>query len=269
MEPDAENMHNLIPGYYDRMCSGKSQDWVNVYVNALYGFVMDGKPIFPEYNDKIHCAAEPIPYIEGEPIYMGMDFGLTPACVFVQYHAGSYYAIDEVVTEDLGAVNFAKEVGRRLRGEYKSSKAIGWGDPAGDQRSAIRESETVFTVLHDAGLPIDAAPTQDPMVRRESVAKLLQALGITGVPRLVISPNCRYLRKGLRGAYCYKRLQVAGSERYTEKPDKNIYSHICEALEYLMVGVGEGYNLVREGTAMNAPASVPRVNKSMSGRRHG
>ena len=254
---DAENTQNLIPGYYDRLQAGKTADWVNVYVNAQYGFVQDGKPIFPEYSDLLHCAQDIIPYIPGEPIYLGMDFGLTPACVFVQEHGGSYYAISEIVTEDLGAAGFVELVSERLRGEYKTSEVSGWGDPAGDQRSPIRESESVFHIIHDAGIPVDASPdmSNDPVTRREAVAKLLRTLSISGVPRLVISPRCKYLRKGLRGAYCYRRIQAAGTERYVDKPDKNIYSHIVEALEYLMVGLGEGYNLLSLPPKSSATAS--------------
>ena len=256
---EAENAHNLVPNYYGRIIQGKSKDWINVYAKGQYGFVTDGKPIYPIYNDQLHCSAEVIPYIENEPILLGMDFGLTPACVFVQQHAGTYYAIDEVVTENMGAVSFIKEVARRLRSTYRSSEVVGWGDPAGDQRSPVRESESVFKIINQAGVPIVPSPdvSNDPVTRRESVGKLLSSIGFAGVPRLVISPKCKFLRKGMRGGFCYKRLQVAGTERYRDTPDKNIYSHVCEALEYLMVGLGEGYNLIE--SPAGASRSTPKV----------
>ena len=34
-------------------------------------------------------------------------------------------------------------------------------------------------------------------------------------------------------------MQVSG-ERYTDKPDKNDYSHVHDALQYLLLGAGEG-----------------------------
>lgn len=34
--PEAENTHNLPPGYYDRLCFGKDQDWVDEYVDGKY-----------------------------------------------------------------------------------------------------------------------------------------------------------------------------------------------------------------------------------------
>jgi hypothetical protein len=251
--PRAENVANLRPGYYDRLRIGKTEDWIRVYVDADYGFVADGRPVHPEYNDRIHC--QPTAYTPGLPIILGADFGLTPACVFMQEQAGSFACIDEVVTENLGAVGFAEQLKRVLNSRYPGAAIEAWGDPAGDQRSAIRESDTVFGILRQAGLPFAPAPSQDPVRRREAVSKLLTTLAITGLPRLVVGPQCKYLRKGLRGGYAYKRLQVSGGERFHDKPDKNIYSHICEGLEYGLLGAGEGYNF----TDHQRRPAVPRV----------
>jgi len=33
-------------------------------------------------------------------------------------------------------------------------------------------------------------------------------------------------------------VQIVGDERYHDKPDKGIYSHICEALQYVMIESG-------------------------------
>jgi hypothetical protein len=38
-------------------------------------------------------------------------------------------------------------------------------------------------------------------------------------------------------------MQVSG-ERFDDKPDKNMYSHIHDALQYLMLGAGEGRALI-------------------------
>jgi hypothetical protein len=35
LSPDAENRENLPPGYYDRLCAGKDQAWIDVYVKGL------------------------------------------------------------------------------------------------------------------------------------------------------------------------------------------------------------------------------------------
>ena len=67
---------------------------------------------------------------------------------------------------------------------------------------------------------------------------------IDGKPGLLISPKCRITRKGMAGGYAYKRLQVSGDERFHDKPDKNKYSHPCEAAQYMMLGAGEGRSVI-------------------------
>ena len=54
-DEQAENLENLPPGYYLKAKAGKDPEWVKVYVNGDYGYVQDGKPVYPEYRDNIHC----------------------------------------------------------------------------------------------------------------------------------------------------------------------------------------------------------------------
>ena len=58
--PKAENVDNQPLGYkyWHQMLPGKTQDWINVYVMGNYGTVEEGKPVYPEYNDSIHCIPE-------------------------------------------------------------------------------------------------------------------------------------------------------------------------------------------------------------------
>ena len=178
-------------------------------------------------------------------LYLGIDFGLTPAAVFLQQVAsGQWVAFDEIVTEDMGAVRFAEVIAPRLRGPYKNLEIVATGDPAGEQRSQVDES-TPFDVLFAAGIPADPAHTNDFTLRREAVAKQLSRLTMTGEPGLIIGPGCPQLRKAMAGGYKYKRLQVAGDERFHEKPDKNKYSHVAEAMQYALVGAGEADNVIR------------------------
>lgn len=246
--PDAENLENLPDGYYDRIAAGKDADWIRVYVDGQYGYVRDGKPIFPEYNDALHCAS-PLA-IHGAQLLGGMDFGLTPAAVLGQRDPGDgqIQIIDELVSEDLGAVGFSDELVRLVRVTYPDRPVQGWGDPAGEQRSQVDES-TPFSVVNAAGFPAVPAPTNDFTLRREAVAMALRRLTIKGRPALVIHPRCKTLRKAMQGRYCYRRLQVAGRDKFADKPEKNKYSHVAEALQYLLVGEGEDSRPVQAASA--------------------
>lgn len=259
---DAENRDNLPPEYYERLKAGHDQAWIDVYVHGKYGFVKDGKPVFPEFSDPVHTLTEEPEYI-GKTIFVGIDFGLTPAAVLAQQTAiGQWQVLDEVVTHDMGAVRFAEMLATKLRKEYRASDIRAYGDPAGEQRSQVDE-RTPFQILRAAGIPAVPAPTNDFTLRREAVAKTLSNLTMNGTPRLVLSPVAKDLRKALAGGYKYRRVQVSGDEKFTDKPDKNRYSHVAEALQYLMVGAGEARTLIRP----SKDARKHKVNRAIRPRR--
>ena len=253
----AENRKNLPRTYYERMMPGKTQEWINVYVHGKYGYVTDGKPIYPEFNDDIHVAKDIIEPVYGEPIYVGIDFGLTPAAVVCQNIQGQWRVIDEVVTERMGALNFGGLLGELLRGKYQGYPAEIYGDPAGNQ-SAQTDEQTPFMILHSLGIFASPAPTNDFTIRRESIAKKLGMMTFSGEPAYLISPAARMTRKGMGGGYKYRRMQIAGEERFHDQPDKqNIYSHVCEAGQYAACGAGQGAELL--GYTKDWDKSVNRV----------
>lgn len=230
-------------GYYRRQIAGKSEDWVKVYVHAEYGFVRDGRPVYPEYRDSLHCREFDV--IPGLPMRVGIDFGLTPAAVFGQRTAmGQWRIHSELVSENMGAVRFAELLRQAMHDRYPGMTFENiTGDPAGDIRAQTDET-TPFQILRANGVDAAPAPTNDFTKRRESVAVCLSRL-IDGLPGLVVHPQCGVLRKGMAGGYNYKRVQVSGEERYRDVPDKNMYSHVSEAAQYMLVGAGEARTLVK------------------------
>lgn len=242
--PEAENIANLPVDYYRRNLVGKGRDHILVYYCARYGFVKDGRPVFGEYRDETHCAAGPLEPVPGQPLLVGQDFGLTPAAVIGQRLVdGRIHILAELVAEDMGIKRFGETLKALLLERYPEFEVKAWGDPAGDQRAQTDET-TPFQILAAIGMPMRPAPSNDFTLRREAVAGLFNRL-VDGKPGLLISPACKFLRKGLAGGYAYKRLQVSGAERYQDKPDKGIYSHVCDALQYLCIGAGEGRAILR------------------------
>ena len=240
--PEAENIENLPKDYYQRLMQGHDDAWIAIYVDGQYGFVSDAKPIWPDYSDAIHCAKEDIEPEPGVPLVVGIDFGLTPAATISQDVAGQWRVIDEVVTEDMGALKFGKLLGKHIRQHFQGYEIEFWGDPAGEGRAQTDE-KTPFEMLAKSNIEAWPAPTNDFTIRVESVSNRLNRLD-SGRPAFILSPRCRVLRKAMMGGYHYKRVQVAGDERYHDKPNKNMYSHVAESLPYGMLGAGEGEALV-------------------------
>ena len=237
----AENIQNLPPNYYLNMMAGKDPEWVKVYVHGEYGFVSDGMPVVPEFHDHLHVTEYGLEFTE-DVLHIGVDFGRTPAAVFAQEKNGQIQIIDELVTFGTSATHFAQLLAQRIKGHYPKAKVIATGDPAGENPGE-QIDDTCISILQNAGIPIDGAYTNNFTIRRESVSLPLAQLTLHGTPQLVMSPNCTVLRKGMNGGYRYKRMQVAG-EYFQNKPDKNKYSHVCEALQYLMLGLGKGYDVI-------------------------
>jgi hypothetical protein len=259
--PKAENVSNLNESdYYVVRMAGKKPEYIRVYYCAQYGFTSDGKAVIPEYVDVVHCSTEPLSPVEGVPIRVGIDWGLTPAAIFgQQLPSGRWIWLEELVTEHMGAQRFGGEFARFVNQKFPGfAFETPWGDPAGNSESQADEStpfQMFNTALEKAGVKLVArpAPSNDPSLRHGALSACLSRM-IDGKPGLIISPALKTTRKGLAGGYCYKRVQVAGDERYQDKPDKNKYSHPVEAGEYMLIGAGEGRALI---TAVKSEHTKP------------
>jgi hypothetical protein len=63
---------------------------------------------------------------------------------------------------------------------------------------------------------------------------------VEGRMAVLLDPSCRHLKKALLGGYFFARIGREGSMGWSDRPVKNESSHIAEAMQYLMLGVGEG-----------------------------
>jgi hypothetical protein len=229
----AENLANLPLGYYQRLAIGKAEEWIKVYVDGKYGFVADGKAVWPEYSDPLHCPAEkekwPKP-VKGLPIERGWDFGLTPACILSQITPrGQWIVFDELIATSMGADRFSDQVIDHCAREYPHFEFRDVGDPAGASASEANETVSCFKVLHGKDIMIEPG-IQTLSIRLDSVRRPLRTL-VDGRPQFVLHPRCKRLRRGMMGGYHFRRMRITG-ERYTATPEKDQYSHPCDALGY-------------------------------------
>lgn len=248
--PEAENVYNLPNGYeyYLRQVTSKQDDWINVFLLGNYGSTKDGKPVYPEYNDKVHCLTKNVEAARGLPLVLGWDFGLTPACVVAQVTTrGKLIILDEFVSEDMGIRQFANDIVKpALINKYSGYTIFSAGDPAGNIRAQTDE-RTCLQELLEAGITTEPASTNDFLPRRESVAYFLTRL-TDGEPAFELNPRCTIIRKGLSGRYKFERIRTSGNARYKDRPVKDIYSHIQDALQYLCLRVRSGLTPSRART---------------------
>jgi hypothetical protein len=138
---------------------------VKVYIHGEYGYVRDGKPVYPEFKDSVHV--QEFELTDKLPLYIGIDFGLTPAATIAQVTpSGQLRVHSELVTGDMGAVRFAEVLGRVMHDTYRGfTFAKITGDPAGDIRAQTDET-TPFQILRAKGIPAQPAATNDFIKRR-------------------------------------------------------------------------------------------------------
>jgi hypothetical protein len=244
--PDAENIANLPDqyGYYLRQIPGKTENWIKAYVLAEYAAVLAGKPIYDgQWSDSLHVADGPLNPIKGREIVLGWDFGLTPACAVMQVsQRGRVAMLDEVIGESCGVEQFITGfVKPLLSTKYRGCPVVSVGDPAGKQRAQTDE-RAVFDILRQHGIPTMATRSNAPVKRWEAVRYFLGQLR-DGKPAFTLDPSCKMSRKGFNGGYRFRQLQVSGEARYSDTADKNMYSHIHDAIQYACLHIQEGVEM--------------------------
>lgn len=231
---ECDNFINLPPDYYEKLSEGQTHEFVKVFCLGQYGSVGSGKLVYPEFNSDIH-AVDSLSAIQGHPLMLGFDFGLTPSCVVMQLSPrGQLMILKEYIAEDMGIRSFTDSIViPSIKKDFPYCKVgASYADPAGNNRSEIMEEMSCIGELNQLGIPTIAARTNDITPRLSSVRYFLNKM-VDGKPAFVLDKkNCTTLFKGFTKGYVYSRIAVSGEERYKDKPNKNMYSHPMDALGY-------------------------------------
>ena len=236
VNPAAENLENITGGmnYYRNQIAmhlklGRS-DIVENYFCMLDTPVREGRPVFPQFEAKLHVASAPLEPTPHRPVIVGYDTsGVHPAAVMLQMVQGKWRVLDELLGEDLGLEAFVESaLVPLLRQRYADCEVTIAVDPADakDAYTALSPS----THLKRRGFRIYRPATNAPATRIRAVERLLN-LHQGG---LVISPTCAGLIRALSGGYRYRRLKISGSinAAYSNQPEKDAHSHLPDALQY-------------------------------------
>ncbi len=261
--PAAENLKYLPPGFYEEKIAGKTKSWIDANIMNRSSVVTDGNPVYPQFRREAHVSTRALEIIPSAPVVVGLDFGRQPAAAIGQTLRGDWFVQREYIGRDMSAVEFAPLLKTYLSQQYPGHSFVFWGDPAGQHRGEATD-KTPFQVFAENGMKVLPAPNPQNMrsIRWEAVNGVLMRRSQSGrASSLLIDPSCVTLITGLSGGYFMRRLRVSG-ERYSDEPDKNQYSHICEAFENQLLGGGEG-RAVTMGSAPLKPIQTWNRRKSM------
>jgi hypothetical protein len=235
LNPDAENLRFLPDGYYQRQLDSAEDTYIRVMLGNEYGASRKGKPVFTLYDDKRHVAKQIIVPERRWPLIVGLDFGLNPGCVIGQITHRGIRVTDEIPVSDESLEDFIETyLLPLLTKRYPGYPVIGAGDPAGRGRSG-NDKRTSYDTLAQFGIKAFPAYTNNFQTRKETVDHFLRR-----DEGLLISPHCTYLREALSTGYIWKEARNKKGAS-VDQADKNEFSHIADALQYLCLWAKYGY----------------------------
>lgn len=243
LNPDAENLNNLAPDYYENLISGRSEQWLEVYLMNRFGAGEYGNPVFRStFKRSFHVAdSELQPIMQSiQPLIVGCDNGLTAAAVFMQQDMrGRLNVLGEAFVPEGDTMGFETFLDRILlpqltaRFPFKRENVVFVMDPACWQRSQVNEATIAQAVQRRGYTPVKAT-TNDPEKRIAAVEALLSRQ-IDGAAGLLIDPRCTHTIAALDWGYRYRKSSSGSGNPSIEK---NHFSHIGDAFQYGCLQVG-------------------------------
>lgn len=230
-EEDAENLDNLPENYYANLAEGKSDEWINQYINVRWGFSLKGTPVYKSFRSALHVARETIPYNKHRPVVVGFDAGLTPSAIIGQQDsAGRILVLGELISDNMGARRFCKEklipfLNHRCPG--CALEVV--GDPAFTQRAQTDERSVRQILEEELKVKPRPAPSNALVPRVGAVEDALNRLTDLG-PAYMVDPSCKTLIRGFTSGYHYA---ISQKGKKADTPEKNPYSHPHDANQYL------------------------------------
>ncbi len=240
LSPEADWVQFLPDGYYDNLCEGKSEEWVDVYVHGKFGSSLSGKPVFRTFSKDTHVSKTALmPIIHSaNPIIIGFDCtGLGPAAVFGQLGMGGrLYIFDAIFAEDMGPLRFIRERLKPLvSAKYAGARVAVVIDPAGMARNS--DEKTVVEILKAEGFQARPART-NAIPARISVVEQYLTRTIDGKSGILIDPGCVELIQAFNGKYRYKNKKDGTTEDTPQKVRP--WADLMDSLQYLCLHADNG-----------------------------
>ena len=199
-----------------------------------------GRPVFIEdWSRAFHIHLEPLRWAPMYPMIRGWDFGLSPAVLFAQLMPyNRLFILREIIGDEIGVERFSEEVKQKSLEWFPGCrKFIDVVDPAGFARKDTDERTCVMIMKIPPLSAQEVIPgVQNPQKRRHSVTEFLTAHD-RGLSKLLVDESCEHLIKGFDGGYHYA--YKTNSTTLKDQPEKNNYSHVHDALQYICSRVME------------------------------
>jgi len=240
-------------------------DLVSRLVEGKVGQIILGEQLMPEYNDDWHTAKKPLPIIRGVEIVRTWDGGLNPTCIWSQpTKLGHWHILGAVRGENIGLEQLittqvlpweSQYLGDREEWQFRDivDPAMATREQSNSQRSAVKTMIDLLNASPEAG----AIEWRE---RRDSLKAVLSR-NIRGKPLFVVDPDCKIVRKALRGGAHYPKDALGRVTPTLEayKRASGLHSHPVDAI---MLGAAKLYPLP---DLLRPPKKVKKVAKKVGG----
>lgn len=242
-QPARENEPNLPRNYYANLRNdyANNPDWIDMYIDGKPGVIAHGKLVYNNFKRDLHVAKNALIW-NNQPLYRGWDdSGNIPACVVgMMPTPGRIHILKEFHADRMNLADFGRHAVAVCNEEYPNASWADWDDPAGWNEYSTKEGGfTSNAKLITDATGISMKPSEQNLSARINAVDGQMAL----IDGLLIDPSCVRLTNGFLGGYCYPEIGNTGS--YRDKPDKNRFSHVHDALQYLVVRLVKGYSINR------------------------
>ncbi len=165
---------------------------------------------------------------------------------------GQWIVLSELIGDNESAQLFAPRVKRHLATKYPGFRAEFSGDPRGADGVQSVET-TAYDVFLVHGMRVMPATTDNnPEMRRSTFEAVLDRRN-----GFSTNPSCITAKTGLAGGYHYPKVKGMPGV-FQERPRKNRYSHIVEAIENALLGGGEGDGIIMSASKKPKVSAVVR-----------
>jgi hypothetical protein len=224
--------------YYQRLSTSTNPAWVKRYVMAEFGPDPSGAAVYSGmFFTAFHCRDELL-VIPGAPLLIGLDLGRDPWAVLGQLDSTSRLLVhEEVAADDIGL----RLQLPRLRQVVSGRRYVGCPvcivfDPSGMAKGSYDEL-TSHDVITSYGFMAMAAPSNRLAPRLNAVERFMTETRGGTAAMLVNRILCPKLTVALNGAYRFKYNQIGEAQPV---PEKNQWSHVADAHQYLCMGASGG-----------------------------
>lgn len=273
----AENVKEIDGGYHEGfsywmdMIGVLDDDEVRMLLQNKFGLSVSGMGIFSDLwnvaRHRIPESADAAKYRRGLPVVGGLDCGRTPAACLGQFMPNGKLVVQREASTwnqrlnngrgGLDRMDIIQFFDERLlpvlvnHYRWPDCQLTLFADPAGKNFNEVISMSAIQRLVRERGvnvIPCDKVQGMDsavsditngnrPEVRIDCVRDALRR------DMLQVSEACRMLCEAMAGKYHWEKIRSLrgdSAERWSDRPDKNEWSHMADSEQYLALAVFRG-----------------------------